>query len=126
MRSIEELRPLIKKIYPNGIWIGHVQPLSGPSGLIFAMRSHYTGEKSTYVHKEQTDIEKWPIPKDVSDAGISPEEWAAYAKKAWSEWFSGGPDGTVLTAMGTITPEAHEEIQNNLISAVNKIVKRNS
>src|ERR1700678_167431 len=111
MRSIEELRPIIKAIYPKGLWIGHVSPLTGPSGLIFALREHYTGEKSTYVHREQTDIEKWPIPRDAAAAGITPFEWAAYASKAWDEWWTGGPDGTILTGLGTITPEAHQKFK---------------
>jgi hypothetical protein len=121
MRSIEELRPIIKGLYPDGLWIGHVQPLTRVCCWFWDTESQLRKHGRIGWCPPTPDTEQWPIPKEAVGAGITPEEWASYAKKAWGEWFSGGPDGTVKTAIGTITPEQHQEIGKSIAETANKI-----
>lgn len=118
MRTIEELRPIIKIIYPNGLHIGHAQPLIRTCCFFLDKEEQIRKHGKAGFCPPAPDTKLWPIPKPALDAGITPEEWAAYAKKAWNEWFDGGPDGTIQTAIGVITPKAHKQLQDTVAKFV--------
>lgn len=56
------------------------------------------------------DVDSWPAPNKAIEAGLTPEEWAAFAKNSWNQYWSGGEDGTILTAIGSITPEQNKQM----------------
>ena len=81
MRTIEEIRPIVRDLFPHGIPIGLAQPFINICCPFFAneqrMKKH-----GTFKCPEPSDVDTWPAPQSVIDAGLTKEEWALFDKRS--------------------------------------------
>jgi hypothetical protein len=95
---------LIRRSMPNLIAydIAGVQPMSGPTGLIFAMRSRYTNQSGTEAFFNEADSAFSGQPAGLDDAAGFSDANAGMGTTA-----QGGVNPSVLNPVGTATSTAY-------------------
>jgi hypothetical protein len=84
-----------------------VQPMSGPTGLIFAMKAHYTGDATTGA--------------EAFGVGAPNDAFAAKQTTAQGEALGDGQQVTETAVAGTVTPVAQSNPWKEMSFAIEKV-----